>query len=76
MKLVFIDEKKAHLNATCDEEEWVALPDEFEEFGRYAKRQRWLYGMRKGGRTRAKTGGAAPTIFYHPKTQVRVVVHR
>ena len=47
MKLVFVDVKKAHLNARCDEEERVKLPDEFEEHGRYAKLRSWLYGMRK-----------------------------
>ena len=34
---MFIDVKKAHVNAKCDEEGWVALPDEFERFRRYAK---------------------------------------
>ena len=28
MKLMFIDVRKAHLNARCDEEEWVELPEE------------------------------------------------
>ena len=40
-------------------------------------------GVRMGGRLRAKAGGgrvstrqrAASTMFYHPKTHVRVVVH-
>ena len=32
MKLMFVDvEKKAHLNAKCDEEEWVELPGEFKK---------------------------------------------
>ena len=35
------------LNAKCDEEVWVELPDEFKKIGRYAKLKRWLYGMRK-----------------------------
>ena len=43
---MFVDVKKAHLNAKCDEEEWVELPDEFKKFGWYAKLKRWLYGMR------------------------------
>ena len=29
VKLMFIDVRKAHLNAVCDEEEWVELPEEF-----------------------------------------------
>ena len=87
VKLVFVDVKKAHLNAKCDEEEWVELPDEFKKFGRYAKLKRWLYGMRKAAsgweddyarrlvEDVFRRGRAASTIFYHPKTQVRVVVH-
>ena len=47
VKLMFVDVKKAHLNAKCDEEEWVELSDEFSKFGRYAKLKRWLCGMRK-----------------------------
>ena len=39
MKLMFVDVKKAHLNAKCDEEEWVELPNEFNKFGRYASRR-------------------------------------
>ena len=33
VKLMFVDVKKAHLNAKCDEEEWVELPDEFKKMG-------------------------------------------
>ena len=29
------------------EEDWVELPDEFEEHGRCAKLRRWLFGMRQ-----------------------------
>ena len=47
LKIMFIDVKKAHLNARCGEEEWVELPGEFEKFWRYATLKRWLYGMRK-----------------------------
>ena len=79
--------KKAHLNARGDEEERVELPDAFEEHGRHAKLRSWLHGMRKAppgweddnSRTlqmdRFRRGRAAPTIFFHPETQVRVVVH-
>ena len=57
------------------------------KFGRYAKLKRWLYGMRKAAsgweddyarrlvEDGFQRGRAASTIFYHPKTQVRVVVH-
>ena len=87
VKLMFIDVRKAHLNAVCDEEEWVELPEEFWKFGRYVKLKRWLYGMRKAaagweedyakrmegvGYTRGK---GATTVFYNSETDVRVVVH-
>ena len=87
MKFMFVDVKMAHLNAKCEEEEWVELPDEFKKFGRYAKLKRWVYGMRKAAsgwedeyarrlvEDGFRRGTAASAIFYHPKTQVRVVVH-
>ena len=87
MKLMFVDVKKAHLNARRDEEEWVELPEEFHRWGRYARLRRWLYGMRKAASGWedhcAQTltsedfsrGKAAPTLFYNPITEVRMVVH-
>ena len=89
MKLMFIDVRKAHLNARVKEgeEEWVELPQEFWEWGRYAKLRRWLYGMRKAAsgweedyvdkfiKSGFKRGIAASTVFYNPETNVRVVVH-
>jgi len=45
IKLMFIDVRKAHLNAVCEDEAWVELPEEFWEWGRHAKLKRWLYGM-------------------------------
>ena len=47
VKLMFTDVRKAHMNAMCEDEEWVQLPEEIWEHGRYAKLKRWLYGMRK-----------------------------
>ena len=47
VKLMLIDVRKAHLNAVCEEEEWVELPEEFWEHGKYARQRRWLCGMRK-----------------------------
>ena len=44
---MFIDVKKAHLNARSEEEAWVELPEEFREWGRYARLRRWLSGMCK-----------------------------
>ena len=40
VKLMFIDVKKAHFNAKCDEEEWFELLDEFEKFWKCAKLKR------------------------------------
>ena len=34
---MFVNVEKAHLNAKCDEEDWVEVPDEFKKFARYAK---------------------------------------
>ena len=31
VKLMFIDDRKAHLNARCEEEAWVELPEEFHQ---------------------------------------------
>ena len=45
--LMSIDVRKAHLNAICKEEEWVAFLEEFWQWGRYARLRRWLYGMRE-----------------------------
>ena len=42
VKLVFTDMKNAHFNATCEEEEWVELPEEVKKCGRAAKSKRWL----------------------------------
>ena len=73
--------------AKCDEEEWVELPDEFEKFGKYARLKRCSNGMRKtasrweddcAGRLvndGCQRGRATSTMFYHPQTHVRVVVH-
>ena len=47
MDVMFVDVRKAHLNAKCDEEEWVELPEEFEEWGKFARLRRWFYGVRK-----------------------------
>ena len=86
VKLMFIDVRKAHLNAICEEEEWVELPEEFWKWGRYAKLKRWLYGMRKAAAgweedyakrledVGFRRGRGAPTVLYNEKTQVRIVV--
>ena len=83
VKLIFIDVKNAHLNTKCDEQEWVKLPSEFWEWGRYARLRRWLYGMRKAAAgweddyaekmvdAGFKRGVGAPTVFYNDVTKVR-----
>ena len=86
-KLMFIDVRKAHLNPTCDDEEWVELPEEFWSWGRYAKLKRWLYGMRKAAsaweedyvdkllKVGFKRDKSASTVFWNETTGVRLVVH-
>ena len=80
IKLMYIDVKKAHLNAKCDEEEWVELPCEFWKCGKYARLRRWLYGMRKAASGWEDDyarrlidegfirGVGAPTVFFNPET--------
>lgn len=52
-KLMLIDVKRAHLEATCNADDvHVALPEEDAKEGHYAKLTKWLYGMR-GARARA-----------------------
>ena len=88
VKLMFVDVKEAHLYARCEEEEeWVQLPEEFWEYGKYARLRRWLYGMRKAaagweeeyaGKLESegfRKGKGAPTVFFNAKTAVRLVVH-
>ena len=87
MKLMFIDVRKAHLNAECHDDVYVDLPVEFGQPGRCGKLRRWLYGMRKAGQAWEDhyadkleaigfaRGIAAPTVFYNKETKVRVVVH-
>ena len=88
IKLMFIDVRKAHLNARCEEDVYVELPEEF-GVGRgvCGKLRRWLYGMRKAAagwedhyaekleEVGFVRGSAAPTVFFNKATGVRVVVH-
>ena len=48
VKLMFIDVRKAHLNAQCNRDDiYVALPEEAKaEPGKCGRLIRWLYGMR------------------------------
>ena len=87
-KMLFIDVRKAHLNAECDQDNvFVELPSEFGQDKRFARLKRWLYGMRPAAQgwerhytAKLKSAGfqqgeAAPTVFYHPGTEVSCVVH-
>ena len=62
VKLMFVDVKKVHLNAKCDEEEWVELLDEFKKGWEVRlveemaiRDEKGSVGM--GGRLCKKTGG-------------------
>ena len=75
VKLLFIDVKKAHLNAKGDEEDWVEWPNEFKKLGKYVRLKRWSENGRGDYARRLVSDGfqrdrAASTIFYHPKTHV------
>lgn len=60
-KLVFIDVKRAHLEAPCDTGDvYVALPDEDTKEGQGAWMKNRLYGMR--GATEA-TGAKKPRVL-------------
>ena len=74
----------------CDEEERVEKLDEFKKCGKHAKLKRWLHGVRKAASGKEddyagrlvnvvnegfQRSRAASTIFHHPQTHVRVVVH-
>jgi hypothetical protein len=89
LKLMFIDVKKAHLNAMlkAGESAFVELPGESGAKGKCMRLRRWLYGMRpaaaawesdyaeKLAEAGFVQGRAAPTVFYCPELQVRAVVH-
>ena len=89
-KLMYIDVKKAHLNAKVDEDEhiYVELPVEAEAKDGYCARLlRWLYGTRPAASSWEKEyteklesegyvrGRAAPTTFYNKEKDARCVVH-
>jgi hypothetical protein len=89
IKVMLIDVKKAHLNGHVDEGTWacIELPREDFEDGMCGRLKRWLYGMRPAAKAWEDDyaarlcgagfvrGVAAPTVFYHPEWDVRIVVH-
>jgi hypothetical protein len=89
-KLLFIDVKKAHLNAKLEENEfaYVQLPAEAgAESNKCGRLRRWLYAMRNAASSWEKEyaeklvsegytrGKAAPTTFYNRDKDSRCAVH-
>ena len=89
-KLLFIDVKKAHLNAKVDEGDYVyvQLPAEANaKEGHCGRLLRWLYGTRNAASSWEKEyteklesegytrGKAAPTTFFNKDKDSRCVVH-
>ena len=87
-KLMFIDAKKAHLNAPCEGDVYVALPEEAEGGeGVCGKLDQWLYGCRPAAQaweefyaTRLeaegfKRGDACGVVFHHAEKDVTIVCH-
>ena len=84
MKVLFVDVKKAHLNAKVPDDtfSYVKLP-----CGKVWRLRRWLYGMRPAAQgwesdytARLEEEGfvkgrSAPTTFFNKNTGCRVVVH-
>ena len=89
MKMLFIDVKKAHLNAECKQENvFVELPPEAEaQPGTCGKLLRWLYGMRGAAKgwegefteklesTGFKRGKSNPVTFNRESDETSLVVH-
>ena len=86
-KLLFIDIKKAHMNAVCKEWAFVELPEEIREEGWCGRLKYWLYGMRpaaraweedyvtKLGSEGYKQGRSVPTVFFHEGNGMSGAVH-
>ena len=86
-KLLFVDIKKAHMNAICNEWAFVELPDEIKEPGFCARLKCWLYGMRPAARAWEEEyagrlaqegyvqGGSFPTVFRHGTKEIGGAVH-
>ena len=86
-KLLFVDVKKAHMNATCKEWAFVELPEELHRDGYCAQLKFWLYGMRPAARAweeeysnkleneGCKRGKSVPTVFYDQARDMSGAVH-
>jgi len=87
MKIEFIDIKRACLQAEVRREVYVELPPEDKQEGMCAKLTKAMYGTRDAAQSWEATyrkahedwgfqvGSASPCIMFHPKREVRLVVH-
>jgi hypothetical protein len=86
-KLLFVDVKKAHMNAICKEWAFVELPEELHRDGYCAQLKYWLYGMRPAARAWEEEysgkleekgysrGRSVPTVFYNKEKDMSGAVH-
>jgi len=86
-KLLFIDIKKAHMNAICDQWAFIELPEEIREEGMCGQLKHWIYGMRPAARAWEEDyvsklasegyqqGRSVPTVFYQEKFDMSGAVH-
>ena len=87
-KTLFLDVKKAHLVAKCDEDVHVVLPAEAEvEEDECGTLIYWLYGCRRAGQAWEdhyakvlmdegfRRAASSPVVFHHKERDVLVVVH-
>ena len=87
MKIEFIDIKRAYLQAEVRREVYVELPPEDKQEGMCAKLTKAMYGTRDAAQSWEATyrkahedwgfqvGSASPCIMFHPKREIRLVVH-
>ena len=85
--VMFVDISKAHLYAPVQEEEYVDLPPEKAQAGKFARLLYTLYGMRTAASNWEReysgaledagfaVGRATSCAFYHPGRDVRIFVH-
>ena len=87
-KILFMDARKAHLNARCEEEVYIELPEEAEVAeGVCGKLEFWMYGMRPAAQAWEecyalrmeevgfKRGFRSSVVFYYEEQDVSVFVH-
>ena len=87
MCLMFVDIKRAFLNANARRAVYVVLPPEDYKEGMCGRLLKSLYGTRDAARNWEEEystylqsigflrGVSSPSVFYHPTREVRVVVH-